>query len=901
MRLGATYVGRGREFAAVGEVVGRVLAGVTTALRVEAAPGAGLTEFLGRVAVRHAGDLDVRVVSAEEVRGEFAVALELLRLPEASLAAAGAGRRSFFEAGVPGAANAAAVELLLRRAEVDARDRPQLWVIDDAHLAGRGARVVLAELLRAGSVAVGVVYGTHDPDLPPLAGEDAVTLGPLGADEIAELLATELAATPSQELIDAFVAMGGSPLAVTSALAAVDPGALVMRDGAVTLPADRLVELARRAPEAIAERLRALVGDRLLAAAAAVIGPRFDVADVAAILGEPLRDCIVGLAALEAAGVIVSDGAHYRFARSHDRRAAIDACPGPVRAALHTEAARRLMERDDDPVRVAEHLLAAGGRVPGDVEWLTTAAERIVRFDPLLATELLDRAVALTPDPPRRLRIARARATAMVGRVDEAEALAEALLGDAAGDEAALLHRDRAMTFFRQGRAADTVAALDAAVDRATDPRLQARMTAESAMAKLLAADFVAAREVADLGSKRGESIGDLATVLAAELVGCLVAFYQYDIAEAVRLAGRLETLSQLPEAGEATLYQPWFGASLVRTELYQFEHARRLNAAGRARAIETGYLWMGPAYDALDAYAAWEAGELDDAVASATAALAWGLDDTFGTTIWCHAFLGRIAATRGDLATAAAEAEAARQLLLPGQAQFGWEHLALLEADLALRSGKPETACRVLRDIWELFAAFGIVSARQRVSVALVPLLCELESWDLLAEIRADLEQSARRTGSEVWQAEASYAHAWERRDAAALERVATTLGAAGRTWQAGRTLVEAALVAERSDRAEARRLARAAADVLDPIGATAELDRIRHLVAAGTSTGRRPALSRRERAVAELVAAGLTNTEIAERLYVSRRTVESHVSSAYRKLGLNNRVELARAILAG
>lgn len=53
---------------------------------------------------------------------------------------------------------------------------------------------------------------------------------------------------------------------------------------------------------------------------------------------------------------------------------------------------------------------------------------------------------------------------------------------------------------------------------------------------------------------------------------------------------------------------------------------------------------------------------------------------------------------------------------------------------------------------------------------------------------------------------------------------------------------------------------------------------------------------LTRSEAAVVELVAQGCTNSAIAERLFISRRTVESHVSSAYRKLGVGNRVELAR-----
>jgi DNA-binding NarL/FixJ family response regulator len=50
----------------------------------------------------------------------------------------------------------------------------------------------------------------------------------------------------------------------------------------------------------------------------------------------------------------------------------------------------------------------------------------------------------------------------------------------------------------------------------------------------------------------------------------------------------------------------------------------------------------------------------------------------------------------------------------------------------------------------------------------------------------------------------------------------------------------------------------------------------------------------------VLELLADCLSNVEIASRLYLSRRTVESHVSSAYRKLGLSTRVELTLSVLA-
>jgi pimeloyl-ACP methyl ester carboxylesterase/DNA-binding CsgD family transcriptional regulator len=58
--------------------------------------------------------------------------------------------------------------------------------------------------------------------------------------------------------------------------------------------------------------------------------------------------------------------------------------------------------------------------------------------------------------------------------------------------------------------------------------------------------------------------------------------------------------------------------------------------------------------------------------------------------------------------------------------------------------------------------------------------------------------------------------------------------------------------------------------------------------------------ALTAAQRRVAELVADGLTNDEIAQRLSLSRHTVESHLKHAFARLGLRSRVELARVILS-
>ena len=76
----------------------------------------------------------------------------------------------------------------------------------------------------------------------------------------------------------------------------------------------------------------------------------------------------------------------------------------------------------------------------------------------------------------------------------------------------------------------------------------------------------------------------------------------------------------------------------------------------------------------------------------------------------------------------------------------------------------------------------------------------------------------------------------------------------------------------------------------------AVRELRRLGHRVlrpARGTDDG---PLTAREREIAELVAAGRTNREIAEQLVLSTRTIEAHLRNIYAKLDVRSRVELAR-----
>jgi DNA-binding CsgD family transcriptional regulator len=119
----------------------------------------------------------------------------------------------------------------------------------------------------------------------------------------------------------------------------------------------------------------------------------------------------------------------------------------------------------------------------------------------------------------------------------------------------------------------------------------------------------------------------------------------------------------------------------------------------------------------------------------------------------------------------------------------------------------------------------------------------------------------------------------------------------------------LDAASVFARRGAGGATEIVNEALDVIEPLGLKPHIARADSLLRSlGVSRGRRgrrsrPAtgwdsLTETELAVARLAAEGLTNPEIGRRLYISRRTVESHLSRAFAKLGLSSRVQLAAEV---
>jgi DNA-binding CsgD family transcriptional regulator len=103
------------------------------------------------------------------------------------------------------------------------------------------------------------------------------------------------------------------------------------------------------------------------------------------------------------------------------------------------------------------------------------------------------------------------------------------------------------------------------------------------------------------------------------------------------------------------------------------------------------------------------------------------------------------------------------------------------------------------------------------------------------------------------------------------------------------------------------AREPLRRALDLANACGAPPLADRARRELRAAGGRPRRSrisgaeALTASERRVAAMAADGLSNPEIAQALFVTKKTVETHLGKAYRKLGINSRTQLAAALREG
>jgi DNA-binding CsgD family transcriptional regulator len=295
--------------------------------------------------------------------------------------------------------------------------------------------------------------------------------------------------------------------------------------------------------------------------------------------------------------------------------------------------------------------------------------------------------------------------------------------------------------------------------------------------------------------------------------------------------------------------------------------------------------------------------------LAAGYAERAYDLMTQYGLEVpWAHLPIAVIAAHRGRLALAREHSQRALQL---GEEQFGRHtpvHLATLGI-VALQGGDPRTAARWFAEAEAVTTRLGWRNARRRWWVcdqveALLALdhvedaVRVLDAWDNQRQEGDDraLAQVTRCRGLVA-------AARGQVTEAAALlqdavgqhERAADPFGRA-------RALLALGVVRRRERQKRAARAAIAAAlDGFEQLGAATWVERARAELGRIGGRVREEGLTAAERRVAVLVAEGRTNREVAAALFLGERTVETHLSHVYAKLGVRSRAQLARTFRPG
>jgi DNA-binding CsgD family transcriptional regulator len=135
-------------------------------------------------------------------------------------------------------------------------------------------------------------------------------------------------------------------------------------------------------------------------------------------------------------------------------------------------------------------------------------------------------------------------------------------------------------------------------------------------------------------------------------------------------------------------------------------------------------------------------------------------------------------------------------------------------------------------------------------------------------------------------------------------LEQAAAVLEGSPAPVEYARALTDLGAALRRSNRrAAARDPLRRALDLADACGAGPLAEQARQELQAAGGRARRPlsgvgSLTASERRIAAMAADGLSNPEIAQALFITKKTVETHLGNAYRKLDIRSRTELAAAL---
>jgi DNA-binding CsgD family transcriptional regulator len=928
-----TLIGRGSELELLGELMREVAAGHGSAVLVEGEPGIGKSALV-RAALAGAADVGCQVFwGAGDELGQALPLLPLLDALQVREQSADPRRttivrllRGELAADRGSDVSAALAEQLLALVSEQCAVLPTILVIDDLHWADRASVTLWGRLARTVSHLPLLLIGTmrpvpHRDDLLALrrTAGDAVRLqltGLAGA-AVAELVAALAGGRPGDKLMRLADGAAGNPLYVTELVAAL------ARNSSLTITEAGIAELlSGPAPSslsaAIADRLDFVSGPaREVLQAAALLGVDFAVPDLATVLGRGVADLIPAVDGARAAGVLIESGSGLSFRHPLIRAALYDGIPAPVRAAWHLDAGRALAEVGAPVDRVARQLLWAvdvsGGRpepMGGWIlSWLTRTSEVLVVQAPRVAAELLRHAVASSPAASAQhdyLSGRLADALYRIGEIAEAEQVANRALMHAVEPDLVIdLHWTLAQCSIQAGRSAESLATLNRALAApGIATRHRARLLVLAARTHSNSGEVEKAGRVAAEALAAATEAGDAWAMGWALLVLSIVTAVQGRSADALALFDRALTVTQADPALTDLQLLLQINKAIMLGNLDQYEEA--LAAAWEARHLagQVGTtIRLGQAQCALGQLL-FETGRWDEAMAEVAVVLH---DDLKEAGVACGN-LGTAAVIcfhRGELALARRHLAAA----VPHAQRLGNRAIAPLVLARSLdceQDGDLAEALAVLTagfsdNMEELEEVEDLLADAVRLATKTGDLDTAKDLAGHAAALAADSEIPHRR-------ANALYCRGLLDHDAGRLIEAAERYAEASRPLLNAQALEAAAeqfVCAD--DRDQARAAFTRAVEIYASLGAAADVARLQarfraHGIRRGPTTKHRRArsgwdsLTPAETKIAALVEGGLSNPEIAAKLFLSRRTVASHVSHILKKLDVHSRTDIAR-----
>jgi DNA-binding CsgD family transcriptional regulator len=802
--------------------------------------------------------------------------------------------------------------------------RPVLAVVDDGQWADVQSWRWLAYLARrvhelalllcvavrtgeSGSVGEGI-------DALTMVADDVLMPAPLTLDAATKLAGTVLQSGGGEELAAiCHKASRGNPLYLTELLRSIAAGELSLDD----LRSERA-----SAPATVRAMVLTRLGGmsdaaRALARALAVLGDGAELRHARALAGLG-REQAVGATGVLAAAELVAGERTLSFKHPVIRAAVYESIAAPERARYHGRAGRLLAREHAAAESIAAHLLvSAPDEDPHVVERLLAAGRRALeRGAPSAAVSYLARALE-EPPPAGRLPVVLVALADAEAREHHSSAIAHyrrALeLIEEPGEQARLWMRI-ARTLVQLGQLEEAQAIYLRLAAESGDVDCELALEAEACA--LLTSVLQQAG-----GRKAPAPTRTLAAPAAGRTPGerAVLAHLAYQAAMQIRPAMEVRALAERALASGRLLEQdtadaPWF---FLTVNALCFADALVLAdeqlAAGIADCVRRGSLLGYPVASAFRARVACRRGRITEALASANDAL--GVEEVGSSELWkpvAVAFLADAQLERGELEQAARLIEVASVEHRLGES-VTWNLVLDSRGRLRLAQDRYEEAladflaCGELQEEWG-GANPALIPWRSSAAIA----AAHTGDHQLAHRLLKVETQRARRFGASRPIGIALHAAGLTAALAGRHDQAVTRLSAAVDVLEGTearlehtRALVDLGAAVRRAGQpASARTPLRAGLDLAVRCGANALATRARDELRASGARPRRDhntgadALTPSELRISQLAIDGLTNRQIATRLFLTTKTIEMHLAHTYRKLNISSRRELSTAI---